>query len=193
MASLWDTLPLEIQEMIMEKSFMLAREEFLAQGARKHEKNKKKQGRGLLTADMMRYVMDSTDPMEMLNWAYPVELREFELLVDPPLNMEVDDYDYNEFFDSFLEDCVKFLENPENKNLWITPSDDTWLTMFTKLATFYRKHDHVNILSEDDGTGALYMWLEYQKDPNTPLSQEKIDSLRSVGVKVPRKNNNLTL
>lgn len=192
MTSLWDTLPVELQELIMEKSYMLSREEFFAQGVRRHEKDKRKQGRGLLTADMMRYVMESTDPMEMLNWAYPVELREFELLIDPPLQLEVHDYDYNEFFDAFLENCVRFLENPDNKNLWITPSDDTWLTMFTKLATFYRKHGHVDILSEDDGTGALFMWLEYQKDPNTPLSHEKMESLRSVGVRLTRRNNNLT-
>ena len=193
MTSLWDTLPVELQEMIMEKSYMLARDEYFAQGARKHEKEKKKQGRGLLTADMMRYVMDSTDPMEMLNWAYPVELRELELLVDPPLHVEVYDNDYNEFFDAFLEDCVRFVEDPVNKNLWITPSDDTWLTMFTKLATFYRKYNHVDILSEDEGTGALYMWLEYQKDSNTQLSREKMDSLKSLGIRLPRRNNNLTL
>lgn len=188
MTSLWDSLPVELQEIIMEKSIELTREEYLAQGARKHEKMKKKQGRGLLTADMLRYVMESTDPMEMLHWAFPVELHEFEILIDPPIHVEVNDYDYTEYFDTFLRNCIEYIENPAHKDLWITPSDDAWLTMYTQLMTFHKKHDHLDILNEDDGSGGLYLWLEYQKDPGTHLSREKRAALRSLGIRLPKQN-----
>ena len=57
--------------------------------------------------------------------------------------------------------------------------------MFTRLNDFRRKHTHLNILSEIDGTPDLFIWLEYQRDPDTELSREKRHSLRSLGVRVP--------
>ena len=182
--SLWDTLPIEIQEIIIEHSFQLTREDYLHANRKKHNRNKKKRERGLLTADMIRYIMSSTDAIEMIQWAFPVELVELELLIDPPM-IEVRDYDYSEFYDIFLQRAIDYLENPENKNEWICPSEDHWLTMFTKLNNFHRNHKHVDILSEVDGTPDLFVWLEYQKDPDTDLSIEKRHSLRSLGVRLP--------
>jgi hypothetical protein len=39
--SLWDILPVEIQDIIVEKSFKLCREEYLEQNGKKHEKTEK--------------------------------------------------------------------------------------------------------------------------------------------------------
>jgi len=64
--SLWDTLPIELQEIIIENSFQLLREDYLNANHKKHNKNKKKRERGLLTADMIRYIMSSTDAIEMI-------------------------------------------------------------------------------------------------------------------------------
>ena len=128
--------------------------------------------------------MSSTDAIEMIQWAFPIELIELELLVDPPLN-EVRDYDYNEYYDIFLNRAIHYLENPSNKDEWVCPSEDHWITMFTRLNDFRRKHTHLNILSEIDGTPDLFIWLEYQRDPDTELSREKRHSLRSLGVRVP--------
>ena len=41
--SLWDILPTEIQEIIVDNSFQLCREEYLEYNKKRHEKNKKKQ------------------------------------------------------------------------------------------------------------------------------------------------------
>ena len=90
--SLWDTLPTEIQEIIIENSFQLMREDYLNACHKKHNRNKKKRESGLLSADMIRYIMTSTDAIEMIQWAFPIELTELELLVDPPI-MEIRDND----------------------------------------------------------------------------------------------------
>jgi hypothetical protein len=182
--SLWDTLPIELQEIIIENSFQLMREDYINANHKKHNKNKKKRGRSLLTAGMIRYIMSSTDAIEMIQWAFPVELVELELLIDPPL-VEVRDYNYNEYYDIFLQRAIDYLEDPTHKNEWVCPSEDHWITMFTKLNNFHRTHKHLNILSEDSGTPDLFIWLEYQKDPDTELSLEKRNSLRSLGVRVP--------
>lgn len=182
--SLWDTLPIELQEIIIQNSFQLMRDEYINANHRKHNKNKKKRERGLLTVGMLRYIMSSTDAIEMIQWAFPVELIEFELLIDPPM-VEVTDYDYTEFYEIFLQRAIDYLEDPANKNEWICPSDDHWLTMFTRLNNFHRTHKHLDILAEVDGTPDLFVWLEYQKDPDTDLSREKRHSLRSLGVRLP--------
>jgi hypothetical protein len=182
--SLWDMLPIELQEIIIEKSYQLTREDYINANHKKHNKNKKKRERSLLTADMIRYIMSSTDAIEMIQWAFPVELIELELLIDPPA-IEVTDYDYTEFYEIFLQRAIDYLEDPANKNEWICPSEDHWLTMFTKLNNFHRTHKHLDILSEVDGTPDLFIWLEYQKDPDTELSREKRHSLRSLGVRLP--------
>ena len=182
--SLWDTLPIELQEIIIENSFQHMREDYINANHKKHNKNKKKRGRSLLTAGMIRYIMSSTDAIEMIQWAFPVELVELELLIDPPL-VEVRDYNYNEYYDIFLQRAIDYLEDPTHKNEWVCPSEDHWITMFTKLNNFHRTHKHLNILSEDSGTPDLFIWLEYQKDPDTELSLEKRNSLRSLGVRVP--------
>lgn len=182
--SLWDTLPIELQEIIIQNSFQLMRDEYINANHRKHNKNKKKRERGLLTVGMLRYIMSSTDAIEMIQWAFPVELIEFELLIDPPM-VEVTDYDYTEFYEIFLQRVIDYLEDPTNKNEWICPSEDHWLTMFTRLNNFHRTHKHLDILAEVDGTPDLFVWLEYQKDPDTDLSREKRHSLRSLGVRLP--------
>jgi hypothetical protein len=182
--SLWDTLPIELQEIIIQNSFQLMRDEYINANHRKHNKNKKKRERGLLTVGMLRYIMSSTDAIEMIQWAFPVELIEFELLIDPPM-VEVTDYDYTEFYEIFLQRAIDYLEDPANKNEWICPSEDHWLTMFTRLNNFHRTHKHLDILAEVDGTPDLFVWLEYQKDPDTDLSREKRHSLRSLGVRLP--------
>ena len=96
MVNLWDTLPDELQEIILRKSVELCREEYLAAGQARHDRAKKKRGRGLLSADMIRYFMDSTDSMEIINWSFPIELRELEQIIDPPVELldDIDDYDY---------------------------------------------------------------------------------------------------
>ena len=182
--SLWDTLPIELQEIIIQNSFQLMRDEYINANHRKHNKNKKKRERGLLTVGMLRYIMSSTDAIEIIQWAFPVELIEFELLIDPPM-VEVTDYDYTEFYEIFLQRAIDYLEDPANKNEWICPSEDHWLTMFTRLNNFHRTHKHLDILAEVDGTPDLFVWLEYQKDPDTDLSREKRHSLRSLGVRLP--------
>lgn len=182
--TLWNALPIELQEVIIENSFELCREEYLNVNRKNHNRNKKKRERSLLTADMIRYIMSSTDAIEMIQWAFPIEMIELELLVDPPLK-EVMDYDYNEYYDIFLNRAIDYLEDPSNKEEWICPSEDHWITMFTRLNDFRRKHTHLNILSEIDGMPDLFIWLEYQRDPDTDLSREKRHSLRSLGVRVP--------
>jgi len=182
--TLWDALPIELQEVIIENSFELCREEYLNVNRKNHNRNKKKRERSLLTSDMIRYIMSSTDAIEMIQWAFPIEMIELELLVDPPLK-EVMDYDYNEYYDIFLNRAIDYLEDPSNKEEWICPSEDHWITMFTRLNDFRRKHTHLNILSEIDGMPDLFIWLEYQRDPDTELSREKRHSLRSLGVRVP--------
>lgn len=67
--------------------------------------------------------MSSTDVIEMIQWAFPVELIELELLIDPPI-IEVRDYDYNEFYDIFLQRAIQYLENLEHKE-----DPDTILSM----------------------------------------------------------------
>ena len=182
--TLWDALPIELQEVIIENSFELCREEYLNVNRKNHNRNKKKRERSLLTSDMIRYIMSSTDAIEMIQWAFPIEMIELEVLVDPPLK-EVMDYDYNEYYDIFLNRAIDYLEDPSNKEEWICPSEDHWITMFTRLNDFRRKHTHLNILSEIDGMPDLFIWLEYQRDPDTELSREKRHSLRSLGVRVP--------
>jgi len=183
--SLWDILPIELQEIILEKSVELCREEYVNAGISKHNRAKKKQGRGLLTADMIRYIQTGTDPMELINWAFETEVRELELLVDPPVHLlnRVYDYDYAAYYDEFLNRAAEYIENPENKDEWIVPSEDCWLTMFTKLNDFQRKHGHLNTLDDDP---KLYLWLEHQKDPDTLLSRERRHSLRTLGVRLPK-------
>lgn len=186
--SLWDHLPDDIQELILEKSYGLLRNDFLNMHGKKHEKRKKKQGRGLLTTELIRYIMSGTEAIEMIHWAFPLELAELELLIDPPLSMiETDyNYDYIESYTKFLLHVIEYIENPENKDTWICPSDDHWLEMYTQLVEFHRKHKHLNILKEDDGKPSLFVWLQYQKDPETFLSREKRYSLRSIGVRLPK-------
>ena len=48
--SLWDVLPVEIQEIILSKSIELTRQEYINVEGKKHEKKKKKQGRSRLCA-----------------------------------------------------------------------------------------------------------------------------------------------
>lgn len=181
--SLWDILPTEIQEIIIENSFQLCREEYLDQNRKKHERNKKKQGRSMLTLDILRYMMSSTDPIEILEWAYPTEFIELQMHIDPPYDIEIIDNDYTEYYDTFLNKSIEYLEDPKNKETWACPSNDHWLEMFTKLNNFHRKHNHLNILSEKDGSPSLFVWLEYQKDPDTKLSRERRHSLQTLGVK----------
>ena len=182
--SLWDILPTELQEIILAKSVELCREDYVNAGITKHNRAKKKQGRGLLTADMIRYIQSGTDPMELMNWAFETEVRELELVVDPPVHLlnRVYDYDYSEYYDEFLNRAAAYIEDPAHKDEWIVPSEDCWLTMFTKLNDFYRKNGHLHVLDDDP---KLYLWLEYQKDPDTPLSRERRYSLRSLGVRLP--------
>jgi hypothetical protein len=182
---MWDDLPIELQEIIMEKSVQLCREEYIETNGKKHERQKRKQGRSLLSADMIKNIMSTTDPIELLCWAFPLEFIELQLLVDIPITMEIVDYDYTEFYDTFLSKCIEYLENPQHADEWICPSDDHWLTMFTKLNDFRRKYGHIDILGEVNGSPALFLWLEYQKDPETKLSREKRHSLRSLGVRLP--------
>ena len=47
--SLWDALPVELQEIVIENSFELCREEYLNANRKKHNKNKKKRERSFLT------------------------------------------------------------------------------------------------------------------------------------------------
>ena len=187
--SLWDALPVELQDIVIENSFELCREEYLNANRKKHNKNKKKRERSLLTSGMIRYIMSSTDAIEMIQWAFPVELIELEPLVDPPVE-EVRDFDYNEYYDIFLKRTIDYLEDPSHKDEWVCPSEDQWLTMFTRLNNFHRTHRHLNILSEIDGTPDLFIWLEYQKDPDTEVSREKRHSLRSLGVRLPPMKRN---
>ena len=112
--TLWDALPIELQEVIIENSFELCREEYLNVNRKNYNRNKKKRERSLLTADMIRYIMSSTDAIEMIQWAFPIEMIELELLVDPPLK-EVMDYDYNEYYDIFLNRAIDYLEDPQIK------------------------------------------------------------------------------
>jgi len=178
---MWDDLPIELQEIIMEKSVQLCREEYLETNGRKHERQKRKQGRSLLSADMIKNIMSTTDPIELLCWAFPLEFIELQLLVEIPIHMEVVDYDYTEFYDTFLTKCVEYLEDPQHTDEWICPSDDHWITMFTKLNDFHRKHGHLNTLNYDP---KLYLWLEHQKDRDTHLSRERRHSLQTLGVRL---------
>lgn len=180
--SLWDILPLELQELILEKS---VREDYINAGISKHNRAKKKQGRGLLTTDMIRYIQSGTDAMELINWAFETEVRELELLVDPPVHLlnRVYDYDYAEYYDEFLNRAIAYIENPEHRDAWVVPTEDCWLTMFTKLNDFHRKHGHLNTLDYDP---KLYLWLEHQKDRDTHLSRERRHSLRTLGVRLPK-------
>ena len=183
--SLWDILPTELQEIILAKSVELCREDYVNAGITKHNRAKKKQGRGLLTADMIRYIQSGTDPMELMNWAYELEIRELELLVDPPVHLlnRVYDYDYSEYYDEFLKRAAAYIEDPEHRDEWIVPTEDCWLTMFTKLNDFHRKNGHLYVLEHDP---KLYLWLEPQKDPETNLSRERRHSLRSLGIRLPK-------
>jgi hypothetical protein len=186
--SLWDCLPSEIQEIILSKSIALTREEYLNTEGKKHEKRKRRQGRGLVTPDMIRYAMSSTtDPYEILSWAFPLEMLELQMCVDPPVELEVVDFDYNAYFTTWLERCCEYMSAQENANAWITPTEDQWLAMFTKLNDFKRKFSHLDILSEyfPDRNG-LFFWLEVQKDDTTYLSREKRRSLQSLGVRLSK-------
>ncbi|MAG09772.1 MAG: hypothetical protein CL494_05110 [Actinobacteria bacterium] len=186
--SLWDVLPIEIQEIILSKSIDLTREEYLNTEGKKHEKRKRRQGRGLVTPDMIRYAMSSTtDPYEILSWAFPLEMLELQMCVDPPVELEVVDFDYNAYFTTWLERCCEYMSAKENANAWITPTEDQWLAMFTKLNDFKRKFSHLDILSEyfPDRNG-LFFWLEVQKDDTTYLSREKRRSLQSLGVRLSK-------
>ena len=189
--SLWDVLPRELQAIIYEKSIDMCREEYLAQGRAKHEKNKKKLGRSVLTADLMRYLLSHTDTIELINWGFPVELRELETLVNPPVDVleEVEDYDYTPYYEEFIRRCIAFVEDPQNADEWATPTDDAWLTMYTKLVEFKQKHGHLSVLSEGEGHPSLHLWLEYMKDPDTQLSRQKRYSLRALGVRLPKQPN----
>ena len=182
--SLWDIIPTELQEIILEKSIELCREDYINSGISKHNRAKKKQGRGLLTADMIRYVQTSTDPMELLNWAFELELRELEIVIDPPVHLlhRVQDYDYREYYDEFMNRAIDYMNDPANKDEWIVPSEDQWLTMFTKLNDFHRKNGHLSVAESHP---ALCLWLEQQKDPDTHLSRERRHSLRTLGVRLP--------
>lgn len=128
-------------------------------------------------------MMSSTDPIEILEWAYPTEFIELQMHIDPPYDIEIIDNDYTEYYDTFLNKSIEYLEDPKNKETWACPSNDHWLEMFTKLNNFHRKHNHLNILSEKDGSPSLFVWLEYQKDPDTKLSRERRHSLQTLGVK----------
>ena len=181
--SLWDILPTEVQDIIVENSFQLCREDYLQYNRKRHEKNKKKLGRSMLSAEILRYIMDSTDPIEILEWAFPTEFLELQMYVDPPYDLKIEECDYTEYYDIFLRRALKFLHDASDKDIWIHPTEDHWLSMFTKLNDFYRKHRHLDILCEDSGSPSLYIWLQYQKDPDTKLSREKKHSLQTLGVK----------
>lgn len=185
MLNLWDVLPTELQEAILSKSVELCRQEYIEAGRAKHARNKKKQERSALSADMIRHFMTGTDPIEIINWAFPVELRELEQLVDPPIEIldQVYDYDYTPYFDEWLQRCIRYMEDPEHANEWIVPSSDHWLVMFTRLVQFKQKHGHAEPMGESP---ALHLWLEIQRDPDTRLSREKRYSLRTLGVRLPR-------
>lgn len=186
--SLWDVLPLEIQEMILSKSIDLARVEYLNTEGKKHEKRKRRQTRGLLSAEMIRYCMQSTtDPYEILTWAFPLEMLELEMLVDPPVAREVYDFDYNAYFDEWLERCAVYIDTPANRDKWIVPSEDHWLSMFTLLNDFKRRFNHLDLLSETFyARNGLFFWLEFQKDQSAHLSREKRRSLQSLGVRLSK-------
>lgn len=187
MVNLWDTLPDELQEIILRKSVELCREEYLAAGQARHDRAKKKRGRGLLSADMIRYFMDSTDSMEIINWSFPIELRELEQIIDPPVELldDIDDYDYAPYHDAFLRRCVAYLEDPARANEWIVPSEDHFLTMFTRLVEFKNKHGHLDTAAE--AAPDLHAWLEWTRDSDTVLTRERRYSLRSLGVRLPRQ------
>lgn len=184
--SLWDVLPVEIQEIILSKSIELTRQEYINVEGKKHEKKKKRQGRSRLCADMIRYAMQATtDPFEILNWAFQLEMLELQMLVDPPVEQEVYDFDYNAYYEEWLERCANYIELPEHRDKWIVPTDDHWLSMFTLLNDFKRRFNHLDLLSENfHARNALFFWLEIQKDPDTRLSREKRRSLQSLGVRL---------
>jgi len=184
--SLWDVLPVEIQEIILSKSIELTRQEYINVEGKKHEKKKKRQGRSRLCADMIRYAMQATtDPFEILNWAFQLEMLELQMLVDPPVEQEVYDFDYNAYYEEWLERCAKYIELSEHRDRWIVPTDDHWLSMFTLLNDFKRRFNHLDLLSENfHARNALFFWLEIQKDPDTRLSREKRRSLQSLGVRL---------
>ena len=184
--SLWDVLPAEIQEIILSKSIELTRQEYINVEGKKHEKKTKKHGRSRLSADMIRYAMQATtDPFEILNWAFQLEMLELQMLVDPPIEQEVHDFDYNAYYDEWLERCAKYIELSEHRDGWIVPTDDHWLSMFTLLNDFKRRFNHLDLLSENfHARNALFFWLEIQKDPDTRLSREKRRSLQSLGVRL---------
>lgn len=91
--SLWDILPTEVQEIIVENSFQLCREEYLQYNRKRHEKNKKKLGRSMLSAEILSYIMESTDPIEILEWAFPTEFLELQMHVDPPYDLKIEECD----------------------------------------------------------------------------------------------------
>lgn len=186
--SLWDTLPIELQEIIFHKSVELCRQEWLEQGHAKHERHKKKQGRGLLSVEMIEHLRQHTDTIEILNWGYELELRELETKVDPPVDelSRIEDYDYHQYYDTFLERCVAWMRDDANKDEWVVPTTDHFLTMYTRLLAFKNKHGHVNILSQEDGSPGLFLWLQLQKEPETRLSPERRHALQSLGVRLPR-------
>ena len=187
--SLWDTLPLELQEIIFHKSVDLCRQEWLEQGRVKHERHKKKQGRGMLSVDMIEHMRQHTDTIEILNWGYQLELRELETKIDPPTEelSRIEDYDYHDYYDTFLQRCVEWMKDEANKDEWVVPGPDHFLNMYTQLLDFRNKHGHMNILSQGDcGAPGLHLWLELQKDPDTRLSRERRHALQSIGIRLPR-------
>jgi hypothetical protein len=189
--SLWDLLPFDVQEVIINKRNAMEREDYKNAIGKKHEKRKKKQGRSLLTPDMVRFLMEwTTEPMEYIGWAFETELHELETLIDPPTFVNTYNHDYAQYFDVFLTRSIEFMEDPENKDEWICPTEDHWLTMFARLSDFHRKHSHLNLLDERDGMPAVWLWLEMQKDPSTDLSRERKDALRGLGVNLPRRRRN---
>lgn len=186
--SLWDTLPNELQEIIFRKSVDLCRQEWLDQGRAKHERHKKKQGRGTLSVEMIDYLRQHTDTIEILNWGYELELRELETKIDPPVDelSRIEDYDYHDYYDTFLQRCASWMRDEANRDEWVVPGDDHFLSMYTRLLEFKNRHGHVNILSQEDGSPGLHLWLELQKDPDTFLSRERRHALQSVGIRLPR-------
>lgn len=186
--SLWDTLPIELQEIIFRKSVDLCRQEWLEQGRAKHERHKKKQGRGMLSVDMIEHLRQHTDTIEILNWGYELELRELETKIDPPTEelSRIEDHDYHDYYDTFLERCVEWMSDETNKDEWVVPGPDHFLNMYTRLLEFKNRHGHTAILTHEDGSPGLHLWLELQKDPETHLSRERRHALQSVGIRLPR-------
>jgi hypothetical protein len=142
----------------------------------------------MLSVDMIQHLRQHTDTIEILNWGYELELRELEIKIDPPTEelSRIEDHDYHDYYDTFLERCVEWMSDETNKDEWVVPGPDHFLNMYTRLLEFKNRHGHTAILTHEDGSPGLHLWLELQKDPETHLSRERRHALQSVGIRLPR-------